>query len=69
MGKIMDILKDIYSMYFMILIFGTAIWLIFYDYKYLSVRGLWRDAKISRYMGIFYLVLGIIYFVFVKISE
>lgn len=69
MEKMVDVLKDIYSIYFMLLIFGTAVWLIFFDYKYLSVRGLSRDAKFSRYIGIFYLALGIVYFVFAKISE
>lgn len=66
MNPILAKMKDLSSAYLYIIALGTGVYNLFVDCKSLRKKRLFKEEKISKFIGYGYIVLAIAYFIVTK---
>ncbi|MCR1899490.1 hypothetical protein NSA47_10885 [Irregularibacter muris] len=60
MGKVLDTIKGMYSFYTMVLLVGCGFFTFYVDQKIMLKKDLKKEAKVTKVVGLIYIIGGIL---------
>lgn len=65
MNSFLDFIHNYYTLYAMLLVVGSGLMAYFVDYKNMERKDNKKEAKISKFIGLTYIIGGILLYIFV----
>jgi uncharacterized membrane protein YidH (DUF202 family) len=65
MKSFLNFIKNYYTLYAMLLVVGSGLFAYFVDYKNMERKNNKKEAKISKFIGLTYIIGGILLYILV----